>query len=129
MTQSDFHLNPFSGFRHTASRSSPYLRIISLHPELSPFTSIIPVSYRFVIHLIIHLFHTSLIPLISLDQYLTPNFTIYTKYAKYAFLLLLSKYVTLINLKEMECILLLLLKSCLFLCLCVLESLILDKSK
>ena len=29
-------------------------------------------------------------------------------------------YVTLINLKEMECILLLL-KSCLFLCLCVLE--------
>ena len=36
-------------------------------------------------------------------------------------------YVTLINLKEMECILLL--KSCLFLCLCVLESLTLDKSK
>ena len=41
-------------------------------------------------------------------------------------------YVTLINLTEMECILLqllLLLKSCLFLCLCVLESLTLDKSK
>ena len=37
-------------------------------------------------------------------------------------------YVTLINLKEMECILLLL-KRCLFLCLCVLESLILDKAK
>ena len=37
-------------------------------------------------------------------------------------------YVTLINLTEMECILLLL-KNCLFLCLCVLESLILDKSK
>ena len=35
-------------------------------------------------------------------------------------------YVTLINLKEMECILLLL---SLFLCLCVLESLTLDKSK
>ena len=33
-------------------------------------------------------------------------------------------YVTLINLAEMKCILLLLLlKSCLFLCLCVLESL------
>ena len=31
-------------------------------------------------------------------------------------------YVTLINLTEMECILLLL-KSCIFLCLCVLESL------
>ena len=37
-------------------------------------------------------------------------------------------YVTLINLTEMECILLLL-KSCLFLCLRVLESLTLDKSK
>ena len=36
--------------------------------------------------------------------------------------------VTLINVTEMECILLLL-KSCLFLCLCVLESLTLDKSK
>ena len=34
-------------------------------------------------------------------------------------------YVTLINLTEMECILLL--KSCLFLCLCVLESLALHK--
>ena len=41
-------------------------------------------------------------------------------------------YVTLINLTEMECILLLillLLKSNLFPCLCVLESLTLDKSK
>ena len=37
-------------------------------------------------------------------------------------------YVTLINVTEIECILLLL-KSYLFLCLCVLESLSLDKSK
>ena len=37
-------------------------------------------------------------------------------------------YVTLINLTEMECILLLL-KCCLFLCLCVVESSTLDKSK
>ena len=37
-------------------------------------------------------------------------------------------YVTLINLTEMKCFLLLL-KSCLFLCLCVLEYLTLDKSK
>ena len=37
-------------------------------------------------------------------------------------------YATLINLTETECILLLL-KSCLFLCLCVLEYLTLDKSK
>ena len=37
-------------------------------------------------------------------------------------------YGTVMNLTEMECIPLLL-KSCLFLCLCVLESLTLDKSK
>ena len=37
-------------------------------------------------------------------------------------------YVTLINVTEMECILLLI-KRCLFLCLCVLESLTLEKSK
>ena len=37
-------------------------------------------------------------------------------------------HVTLIKLTEVECILLLL-KSCLFLCLCVLEYLTLDKSK
>ena len=37
-------------------------------------------------------------------------------------------YVTLINLTAMECILLLL-KGCLFLCLCVLEYLTLDNSK
>ena len=37
-------------------------------------------------------------------------------------------YVTLMNLTEMECILLLI-KSCLFLCLCVLESITLDISK
>ena len=36
-------------------------------------------------------------------------------------------YVTLINLTELECVLLLL-KSCLFLCLCVLVYLTLDKS-
>ena len=38
-------------------------------------------------------------------------------------------YVTLINLTEMEHFLLLLLKSYLFLCLCILESLTLNKSK
>ena len=37
-------------------------------------------------------------------------------------------YVTLISLTEMECILILI-KSCLFLCLCVSESLAFDKSK
>ena len=37
-------------------------------------------------------------------------------------------YVTLLNLTEMECILLII-KICLFLCLCVLESLTSDKLK
>ena len=37
-------------------------------------------------------------------------------------------YVTLINLTEMECVLLTI-KSCLFLCVCVLESLTLANSK
>ena len=37
-------------------------------------------------------------------------------------------YVTLINLTEIECILLII-KSCLFLCLCVFESITSDKSK
>ena len=38
-------------------------------------------------------------------------------------------YVTFINLTEIECIILLLLRSCLFFRLCVLESLLLVKSK
>ena len=38
-------------------------------------------------------------------------------------------YVTLINMTETECILLLILNSYIFLCLCALESLTLDKSK
>ena len=45
-----------------------------------------------MMHLIIHMFNTSMIPYISLDQYLKPQFIHYTKYAKYAFLLLFSIY-------------------------------------
>ena len=33
----------------------------------------IQMSYPFAMHLIIHMFHTSLISFISLDQYITPN--------------------------------------------------------
>ena len=43
-----------------------------------------------MMHLIIHMFNTSMIPYISFDQYLKPQFIQYTKYAKYAFLLLFS---------------------------------------
>ena len=85
--QSDFHSNPFSGFRHTPSRKSLLLR-----PELRPFIIIIPMSHPFVMHLIIHMFNTSVIPKISLDQYFKPQFIHYTKCAKYAFLLLFSIY-------------------------------------
>ena len=73
ITQSDFHSIPLSGFRHTPSRKSPLLLAISLRPELPPFIIIIQMSYQFVMHLIIHIFHASLIPCISLDQYLNSN--------------------------------------------------------
>ena len=61
-----------------------------LCPELRPFIIIILMSHPFVMHLIMHMFNTSMIPYISLDQYLKPQFIHYTKYAKYAFLLLFS---------------------------------------
>ena len=71
--QSDFHSNSFSGFRHTPSRKSPLLWVSLLRTELRPFIIIIPMSYSFLMHLIIHMFNTSVIHYISLDQYLTPN--------------------------------------------------------
>ena len=73
VTQSDFHLNPLSSDRQTPSRKSPLLRVILLCPELRPFIIIILMSHPFVMHLIIHIFNTSMIPYISLDQYLNPN--------------------------------------------------------
>ena len=73
ITQSDFHSNPFSGFRHTPSLKSSLLCVILLRPELCPFIIIIPMSHPFVMHLIIYMFNTSVIPYISLDQHLTPN--------------------------------------------------------
>ena len=71
--QSDFHSNPFRCLRHTPSRNSPLLRVILSRPELRPLVIIIPMSHRFVKHFIIHMFHTSVMPYISLDQYLNPN--------------------------------------------------------
>ena len=71
--QSDFHSNPFRCLRHTPSRNSPLLRVILSRPELRPLVIIIPMSHRFVKHFIIHMFHTSVMPYISLDQYLIPN--------------------------------------------------------
>ena len=74
VTQSDFHSNPLSGFRHTPSRKSALLSVILLCPLLRPFITIILMSLPFVMHLIIHMFNTSMIPYISIDQYLNPNF-------------------------------------------------------
>ena len=71
--QSDFHSNPFRCLRHTPSRNSPLLRVILSRPELRPLVIIISMSHRFVKHFIIHMFHTSVMPYISLDQYLNPN--------------------------------------------------------
>ena len=71
--QSDFHSNPSRCFRHTPSRKSPLLRVILLCPELRPLIINIPMNHQFVMHLIIiHMFHTSVMPYISLDQYLNP---------------------------------------------------------
>ena len=72
--QSDFPSNPFSSFRHTPSQKSPLLLVILLCTELHPFIFIIVLmSHPFVMHLIIHMFNTSMIPYTSLDQYLNPN--------------------------------------------------------
>ena len=73
ITQSDFHLNPFSGFRHTPSRKSPLLLAFSLCQELFPFIIIIQMSYLFVMQLIIDMFLAPLKPCVPLDQYLNPN--------------------------------------------------------
>ena len=73
ITQSDFHSNPSSGFRHTPSRKAPLLCVSLFRPELRPLAIIIiPMSRQFVMHSIIHMFNTSVIPYTSLDQYLTP---------------------------------------------------------
>ena len=47
-------------------------------------------SHPFVMHLIIHMFNSSMTPYMSLVQYLKPQFIHLTIYAKYAFLLLFS---------------------------------------
>ena len=71
--QSDFHSFPFSCFRHTPSRKSPLLRVILLYRELRPFIIIIQMSHPSVTHLILHMVRTSVMPYISLDQYINPN--------------------------------------------------------
>ena len=73
ITKRDVHSNPFSGFRHTPSRKSPLIWVILLRQELRPFIIIVHMSHLFVMHFIIHMFNTSVIPYISLEQYLNPK--------------------------------------------------------
>ena len=58
------------GIHHLESRL--YYKLFR-YAQSHPLYNIIQMSYPFVMHLIIHMFHASLIPCISLDQYLNPN--------------------------------------------------------
>ena len=89
-TQSDFHSKPFSGFRHTSSRKSPLLWVILLCPELHPFIIIIQMAPS-----ICDAFDNTHVQYINDTLHINrsvfkPQFIHYTKYAKYAFLLLSS---------------------------------------
>ena len=90
VTQNDFHSNPFSGFRHTSSRKSPLLRVILLCQELHPFIIIIQMAPS-----ICDAFDYTHVQYINDTLHINrsvfkPQFIHYTKYAKYAFLLLSS---------------------------------------
>ena len=90
--QGVFHSNPFSGFRYTPSRKSPLLGVILLRPELRPFIIIIPMSFS-----ICDTFDKTHVPYIRdflhiIRSVFKPQFIHYSKYAKYAFLLLFSIY-------------------------------------
>ena len=92
VTQNDFHSNPFSGFRHTSSRKSPLLRVILLCQELHPFIIIIQMAPS-----ICDAFDNTHVQYINDTLHINrsvfkPQFIHYTKYAKYAFLLLSSIY-------------------------------------
>ena len=89
--QSDFHSNPSRCFRHTPSRNLPLLQVILLCPELRPFNyhysnePSICDAFDYYTH----------VPYISdalhiIRSVFNPYFIHYTKYAKYAFLLLSS---------------------------------------
>ena len=58
---------------HTPSRKLPLSSVILLRQELRPFIIIILISHPFVMHLIIHMFNTSVINYISSDEYLNPD--------------------------------------------------------
>ena len=84
-----FHSNPFSGFRHTPSRKSPLLLAISYaksYPPLYHYSNELSICDAFDnthVPCIIDTLHI-------IRAVFKPQFIHYTKYAKYAFLLLFS---------------------------------------
>ena len=50
-----------------------YYELFYYTRSYAPFITIIPISLPFVMHLLIHMFHTSVIPYIPLDDYLNSN--------------------------------------------------------
>ena len=53
-----------------------------------------------MMHLVIHVVHTSVMPYVSLDQYFNPNLYTIPNMQKYAFLLLFSIYLCRVYLKN-----------------------------
>ena len=59
------------GIHHLESRL--YYELFYYAQSYAPLLSLFIMSHPFVMHSIIHMFNTSVIPYTSLDQYLTPN--------------------------------------------------------
>ena len=59
------------GIHHLRSRL--YYELFYYAQSYAPLVSLFIMSHPFVMHSIIHMFNTSVIPYTSLDQYLTPN--------------------------------------------------------
>ena len=89
ISQSDFHSNPFSGFRHTPSQSRLFMRYF-IKPRVTPLY-----YHYFNEPSICDAFDNSHVQYISdtlhiIRSVFKPQFIHCTKYAKYAFLLLSS---------------------------------------
>ena len=90
ITQSDFHTNWFSGFRHTPSPKSRFVISYFITPRVTPL------YYNYSNEpSICDAFDNSHVQYISdtldiIRSVFNPQFILYTKCAKYAFLLLFS---------------------------------------
>ena len=92
ITQSNFHSNPFSGFRHTPSRKSPILEFFyyaQSYAPLSHYSNEPPICDAFDNSHVQYISDT----LHIIRSVFKPQFIHYTKYAKYASFLLFSIYI------------------------------------